>query len=910
MENYRFSYQENQFFGECLPCSAAVFNQLIDSPEVGWKIKTRRAVEQAIEEARPLDEFVQSAAFQKFCQKEESKEKTASHFKQLSVEEKLRQWTNSLKESLPCFIFGVAGFEEVVVKGKDGTEHSFRRRKQEGILGLSGLFMWDGDHLPISPEELYKKTQVEGFPWKILLAHRTSSDHGMRIVAEARQEVGNIADNQIQLALDLGVYDMMGTTGKPVVDDSCIDASRISYCPQREDIFYIDEEALFCEQKPGADGYLNDFDRRYREAYRQGKTQPTASVAFFKPSTEAAVPLSSPATVAQTSATSPATSQQTLATPEVKAERFGHPLEDYVNALLPNGAPEGSRHDWMLKLYTDLLILCDNNDGQARRVIEALPWVQDVVRERGMQELDNIVDSSKKRNKKRESENLYALQPSQAMRRAIEVVCKRKYAELVKEEHQQAMNLAGHSYHDEETLMLERMGKEIKKLMPFYPLLKLACHKLKPKHHVAAMFLIGAYGMTLMTRCWYRFWSEPQRRCRLNTILELIGRSGSGKHVAVDFYELMMQPVKDADKAQIDALNKWNAEKDQNSGANKNKTPRPKGILRCLPAEASAAAIREAEFNAKEEINGEEWPLHVFQFNSELDNLLRNQKVNYMNIDALFLKSLHNEPAGAFLKTASSNVGEYNVHFNGVFTGTADALSKQATTSNFARGLLQRLVTIPMGDSNFEMREYREYTEEDRLRDEQLRQWSYNLDKTKGEIPCTALSKALHDWTRNQMEDAKEEGSKALEDLVKRPCWHAVNHALPFIVSRHWGEMVEDSDGRMKCGPSFAIDKTDVRLTLLMANAQMAFQKYFFLPIGEELYNNQEIAAAANHQSTQRLKLSFNRLPQVFTSADVAREYGYESKGSITSRLKRLQDEGLAQKIRSGADKGKYRKLA
>ena len=157
MENYRFSYQENQFFGECLPCSAAVFNQLIDSPEVGWKIKTRRAVEQAIEEARPLDEFVQSAAFQKFCQKEESKEKTASHFKQLSVEEKLRQWTNSLKESLPCFIFGVAGFEEVVVKGKDGTEHSFRRRKQEGILGLSGLFMWDGDHLPISPEELYKK---------------------------------------------------------------------------------------------------------------------------------------------------------------------------------------------------------------------------------------------------------------------------------------------------------------------------------------------------------------------------------------------------------------------------------------------------------------------------------------------------------------------------------------------------------------------------------------------------------------------------------------------------------------------------------------------------------------------------------------------------------------------------------
>ena len=34
-------------------------------------------------------------------------------------------------------------------------------------------------------------------------------------------------------------------TGKPVVDDSCIDASRISYACRREDIYFIDEENLF-----------------------------------------------------------------------------------------------------------------------------------------------------------------------------------------------------------------------------------------------------------------------------------------------------------------------------------------------------------------------------------------------------------------------------------------------------------------------------------------------------------------------------------------------------------------------------------------------------------------------------------------------------------------------------------------
>ena len=38
--------------------------------------------------------------------------------------------------------------------------------------------------------------------------------------------------------------------------------------------------------------------------------------------------------------------------------------------------------------------------------------------------------------------------------------------------------------------------------------------------------------------------------------------------------------------------------------------------------------------------------------------------------------------------------------------------------------------------------------------------------------------------------------------------------------------------------------------------------------------------------------------------------YGYEgNKNSIYSCLKRLQDDGKAQRIRAGQDKGKYRKL-
>ena len=212
-----------------------------------------------------------------------------------------------------------------------------------------------------------------------------------------------------------------------------------------------------------------------------------------------------------------------------------------------------------------------------------------------------------------------------------------------------------------------------------------------------------------------------------------------------------------------------------------------------------------------------------------------------------------------------------------------------------------------MGDSNFEMMESREYTSEDEQRDQALKEWAYKLNDTKGEIPCKEISDALHQWTARRMADAKEDNSKAAEDLLKRPCWHGINYALPFIVSRHWDQMVQDSDGRWKCGPDFKIDKCDVKLAVLITQAQWTFQQYFFKGIAEQYYDDTSDAYKHHHQ--QKTLLAYRRLPEIFSSEDVKREYGYDSIGSTCSRLKILQDDGMAQKIRTGEHKGKYRKL-
>lgn len=247
-KNWRFIYQGNQFNGECLPCTLSVFNTIIDSAQVSWKIGTRQEAEKAIADGLPLDKWTQLSEFQKFCQKRTSDKR----FQQMSTAEKLLQWTNWLKMTLPCFIFGASAFDLVPVTDdqnnpvldENGNQVMKRRRKLAGIH-LSGLFMFDADKLRIDPREVYERTLVPGFPWEIPFAHITSSGHGLRLVAEAKLDCGNIADQQILLARDLGLMGVLGTTNKPVVDDSCIDASRISYACRRQDILHIDEKKLF-----------------------------------------------------------------------------------------------------------------------------------------------------------------------------------------------------------------------------------------------------------------------------------------------------------------------------------------------------------------------------------------------------------------------------------------------------------------------------------------------------------------------------------------------------------------------------------------------------------------------------------------------------------------------------------------
>ena len=656
------------------------------------------------------------------------------------------------------------------------------------------------------------------------------------------------------------------------------------------------------------DLFQNEFDQQYGDAYRNGQSNAT-NPDHQLPGNVMAEGGGQSSTAATTAAGELAAQMAPKDLEKEQYKLFGFDIRDYVGVIYPNGP--NVRHRAALKLFYDFLVMRDGDQDRARRDLLAIDFVQEIAGERGMAEIDRIVEAGRKLLQKRESENFNDPQPSKEMRHAIEQLTGRKYGVLVRE--LRAVAVGRELDADDEVLqLLNRIGERLqKKFFKHFELLRLVCHRLKRKHYIAGLYVGGCLGSTLMTRMHYKLFTSPGRALRLNSIVELIGRTGSGKSLAIVLYRIMMEPVKVSDAAQIEALNRYNEEREMKNGAEKSKTVRPKGILRCLPSEASAAAIREAEFNAKEIIDGVEVPLHVFQQNSELDEVLAQQKKSYMNIEQLFYKALGNEPAGTFLKSSSSMVGEYDVHYSALFSGTPSAISRQITPTTFAKGLPQRLGIVPMGDSNFEMIENHEYDETDRQRDEKLREWSYRLDATKGEIPIPAmLSDALYSWNKRRMQDAKEEASKAMEDLVKRPVIVALNLALPYILARHWDRMVEDG-GKYKCGPDFEIDKIDVEFALAVCDAQFAFQQLFALPVGERYYDDLAAEQASNTRHQQKTLLAYRRLPNPCTPEDVDREYGYNgNKNSVNSRLKRLQDDGLLQRIRSGEDKGKYRKLA
>ena len=790
-----------------------------------------------------------------------------------------------LKRGLPAFIFQ-ATFDET--ESKKGIVGAWRK---QAATRLSGLVVMDIDHID-DPKAVFDSWQGSHGWSRILLVYITPSGKGLKVVFKADPKEGNLIDNQHSMAKILGVK----------VDESCKDASRMSFICKESDILFINDELFTYENK--------EFAKKYEPDYRANHSGATKSD-----------------NLASKAAVEGAGNVGQVDGEPVSIKWCGYDVQRIIDQRYADKLPcadDSNRHKESLKLATDLLLMLDGDKQTVQKIVEAQPWVQEIIDE--WWKRNGGVPQEGERNVKlyQLAVNLRAICDNnkalllqvmprlgldeQELQSIVESACKETPKGISKPMREIiGMNNSVALADDEMARWLWDWGSKIEELAGYFPLIKDICNGLKRNQYVAALFVAGGLLMTLMTRCTYRFYHRPQELRRLNNSTFIIGDPAVGKSFATRLYKQLSAPIVKADEVGKDAINAYR-EQMRTKGANKEKPKKPKVVVRIHPARTSNAQFIQDMVNAVETVDGQPMQLHMLTFDTELDNTLALQKGGaYIDKQALELKAFHNEEDGQFYANIDSVVQNFSVIWNFIYTGTPLALKKKVNEQNFGTGLATRLTCIPLPECEYEMLDWEESLDLDS--DERLKEWAFKLDRMKGELSVKKIVRELYDWTARRMEDAKENDSRADLMLLKRCAYHGLNFSVPFIAMRHWDQLKQD--GEFYCG-EFETDEVDWRLAELLVNIQYVCQRHFFGAMAEAYFDNKQRDASVNIRRNQKTIEGFNRLPNEFTIDDVSRCFNLNPDPARV-KINRLQRDHLVEKIgeikENGTTKNKFRKI-
>ena len=757
------------------------------------------------------------------------------------------------KKRLPAFIFQATFDESLSRSGFRGTW-----RKQSATR-LNGLCVLDVDH--VDDVETTWTFQLQNKDLKglgILLVYVTPSGKGLKVVFKADADRGNLIDNINAMAQRLGLE----------ADQSCKDASRMSFICTEQDILFIDEAELFTYENRA-------FAEKYEAQYRGGKSQSALAKAQGGGEAAAAEP-------------------QPVAAEALDEQLYhGVPFSRIIDCWLGHQQPSpGDRHRTSLMLADHLRYITDNNAALIEALLRRQPFVKAIVDERG----ENVAQTVKSA-----MNYTYWKTLPQRLRLAL------KEAGVHTEQTQQP----GQANTDNPLaeLPLAEWGEKIAAFFDLYPCLREACGAMEPESFAAVMFTAAAFLGTLMTRTWYHFYHRPEEERRLNYCVLIIGDPASGKSFATRLYDLLADPILVADQVGYDALNKYKREVKERTTSSKAQKDeplkKPVVIIRDHPSRTSNAqfiadmnaAVEEVSYVTHDEkapMATKPMHLHMLTFDSELDNSTTNQRGgSWISKESMELKAFHNERDGQAYSNLDSVMGQFNVYWNFVYTGTPLSLSKKVTVQNFGSGLATRLAVIPLPPSGFKMMSLRKTTSKDQQADALLKEWAYKLDEVRGELPLWPLVEEAWNWTSEQMALAEAADSKVQEMLLKRVPYYGICVSAPFILMRHWEEWKKKA--------SFSIDESDLMLCRLVLDIQYQCQTFFFTDYAEKYFENKHPGSI--NTAEQRFKAAFSSLAQTFTTADVARCFGvkHDSARMIVSRMTR---RGLCKTI----SKGQYEK--
>ncbi len=838
------TFQKN-YFDPMLPLIEGAMEAAMKVADV--KVKEYRKVLNDLE-SNNWGKYIQSPEFKRW-----KKTELKRNPRLISEPEKLvRAWAASIKTSLPAYCFSAFFDESIGNKSYNKGKKACWREQQ--YAHLTGLVVCDFDHVT-DPHLIYNRWQqsVDFNKEGIMSVFITPSGQGLKVVFKARMEWGNLIDNQYSMA------ELLGLEAK--IDSSCKDASRIAFTSTTTDLLYLDKE-LFT--------YSNEeYEHRYGQDYREGKTAPTMPRWLQKEGRVSTAP-----TTAKQPATSSVDAQQLANQLYREKYSYANITQHLVEVI---GVPAiGDRHATMMKVGRILSLITDNDPALLTQIVSEIPFVKDIIAER-----------------------------NEDVARHMQYICDHPSYFRTPKELQKALRMSGVVERLDDKVVdpmailpVDRWCDQLEQLFPYFPCLREVCEPhpraLWPMLFFASSALFG----TLMTRCWYRFYDDYYEKKRLNYNINGIGDPASNKRIIVHLYEVLTEPIKKSDQPGIDAVNSYNKTKRERETSKKEQEKsalvKPTGIIRIHPARTSNSTFIEDMINAVETIDNEPWHLHMLTFDSELDNTIRAQKGGqWIEKQTFELKAFHNEWEGQAYSNTNSIRGDFRVYWNIVTTGTPIALQHKVNTNTFASGLALRLATLPIPSTGFKMMPLHKPADDSGNNDTLLREWAYKLDKRQGELPLWTLTEHCWQWCSDHMEMAGFNQDKADEMLIKRVPHYGMNVSAPFIDMRHWQEREETG--------SYQIDDIDKQLCSLVLDIQYRSQHYFFGDYARQYFENQlSEASALGKRRTTHFTDCFLQLPNTFTLEQFTQIFNYANPHSAQKALTRLVNDHSIERLKRG----------
>lgn len=900
-------YAQQRYYTECVEVTPEIFQRIVTDPNVARICNNAKIdVEQAM-----------------------------GYGLETEMGKKWHDAASAEKRKLPAFLFMAQKIERT--KNNKGVEGSWRKAK---AISLNGLCMLDIDHLDYALQtykdlclkatgvyedidfaKMLDKQANQGFATKygILLVHITPSGHGLRIVFKGDTTRGNIADNQLWLAEQLGVS----------LDESCKDGSRMSFAVDADSILYLDNEIFTYNNE--------EFENKYGSECREGKSQPKhreadlftdekehdkAAGRYANNAVSGSDRVSDPDTTAVRGkdADVPTNGTDAAAVPEqlemgqentkrnvelsIERNADGQECYKYRGRLIPyeqivgklvearGGEPGvGGRNNMLYDLVRlDLRHICDNNADFIFRVAPDF----------GLSERERKATIEQGLSATR-----YGM--SRTLRNVLENLSA-SGGEAGKEQSNDVEKRPGFNHAEIWNTFKPYLGGV------WEPVTDGLDDNIKFAGFLAAGAMFGTYLSAVTLKGFY-----DNSDWRLSFMVYIIGQAASGKGAFVELNKLIMAPLRQRDEEGRRWEEQYKEDKEKRANSSKNMKDKAMEIqhfpIRVLPGTISNAMRYKRMKDSVRVINGENVHLHCYIFESELSAKLRSEQGTWAGAQDLDCKSFSNEYGGNDYGNAQATNGLIEVNMNQVITGTHDAMNRKITARNCLDGLATRLVMFEMPDSSYKM-----LKRENLQRTPEETQWLSTIGEDL--IDCagvvdlsqrvrvpktrvsdfgtyTSISDALYQWGEDEARRCGES---------KDMCADYFRRRAPIIAARYVAvDAIMNDLSNFKNTGKVKIGWRSIELALHLVEYIQESQMYFF---------GQKILSALADESaglTPQVKVRsttvdlYNSLGDKFSLADVQKYI--PNYFAANTRIRRWKKEGAIEQLKGKGRSAVYKKL-